>query len=175
MTTKTKAKVGRPSVYTKALGNRLCQRIADGESLRAICGADDMPAKSTVLAWLLDGEHKEFSDQYARAREIQAELLADEVMDISDDGTNDWMERATKKGGVEIVFDHEHVQRSKLRVDSRKWYLSKVLPKKFGERAALEVSNPNGGPVAVMPIPTFATAKEFAEWVRSQQPPSGKR
>ena len=104
-----KRKVGRPTLYSKDLGNKICFRLADGESMNAICKDKEMPARYTVIRWSLDQDH-EFSDKYAIARKIQAELLADEIFDISDD--------------VE-----EDVNRSRLKVDSRKWYLSRIVPR----------------------------------------------
>lgn len=135
--------VGRPSDYTPELAANICNRLADGESLRAVCAADGMPDKSTVFRWLAARE--DFRDQYARAREAQADHLADEIIEISDDGTNDWMERrseAEKGAGVQTgwVLNGEHVQRSRLRVDARKWFASKVAPKKYGDRIETEHS-----------------------------------
>src|SRR4051794_12935835 len=83
--------MGRDSTYTPELAAEICVRIADGESLRAICNDLHMPGKATVLRWLHDDE--EFRDQYARARESQAEGFADDLIEISDNGSNDWMER----------------------------------------------------------------------------------
>lgn len=92
-----------------------------------------MPAKSTVMKWLT--LHPEFVDQYARAREAQADHFAEEILEISDDGSNDWMERRNDDGDVvAVVADHEHISRSKLRVDSRKWLMSKLAPKKYGDK-----------------------------------------
>jgi terminase small subunit-like protein len=82
----------------------------------------------------------------ARARELQAELWADEILEIADDGTNDWVER--KRCGVDITeFDREHVMRSSLRVDSRKWLLARLLPKKYGDKVQAEHSGPGGAPL----------------------------
>src|SRR6478735_3007312 len=89
---------GRPSEYTKEIASEILARIAAGESLRAICEPDEMPAASTVCLWVVDNREG-FAEQYARARKLQAELLADELFDISDDGTNDWMEKRDKEGG----------------------------------------------------------------------------
>jgi hypothetical protein len=80
-----------------------------------------------------------FREQYARARESQADYYAEEIIQISDDGTNDWMERrseAEKGAGVDTgwVLNGEHVQRSRLRVDARKWYAGKLAPKKYGDK-----------------------------------------
>ena len=90
-----------------------------------------MPDKSTVLRWLRDKE--EFRAQYARARQNQAEVFAEEILDIADDGRNDWEEREGR-GGKYIALNREAIERSKLRVDARKWVMSKLLPKKYGDK-----------------------------------------
>jgi hypothetical protein len=120
--------MGRLTEYTPELAKEICSRISTGESLRSICAPDYMPAVSTVCLWNLE-DRNGFAEQYARARKAQAELLADELLDIADDGSNDFME--TKHGPV---VDQENINRSRLRVDTRKWYLSKVLPKIYGDK-----------------------------------------
>ena len=110
-------KRGRPSSYTDALAVKICRRIAEGESLRKVCLDSDMPDKMTVLRWLANFEEKaEFRAQYARAREMQADALFDEALEIADDASGDW---TTTEDGKKVL-DHEHVQRSRLRVDTRK-------------------------------------------------------
>src|SRR5690606_532057 len=94
----TKKTAGRPSDYSEALVDAICERIANGESLRSICSDDDMPSKTSVFNWL--AKHPEFLTKYARAREVQAEALADEMIDIADNGTNDWMEKRNADGAV---------------------------------------------------------------------------
>jgi hypothetical protein len=143
-------KLGRPSSYTPEIGEKICARLIDGESLRAICRDEDMPDRQTVTNWLIKDET--FFGQYTRAREAQADCLVDEILEISDDGRNDWMERrseAEKGAGVESgwVLNGEHVQRSRLRVDTRKWFASKVFPKRYGDK--VEHSGPEGGPIVV--------------------------
>lgn len=128
---------GRPSKFTEKLGAEICQRLADGESLRAICRDEHMPSESTVRAWALELDTP-FSAQYAKARDLQAQRWSDELLDIADDGTNDWMERQGKDGEPALVVNGEAIARSRLRVDTRKWLLSKVLPKKYGERVVNE-------------------------------------
>lgn len=120
--------MARPGEYSAEVVNTICARIAEGNSLRKICAADDMPGLSTVFKWL--NEHPEFVEQYARAREQQAEHFADELVEIADDLTGD-------------------AQRDRLRVDTRKWVASKLKPKKFGETTKHEHSGPNGSPVTV--------------------------
>lgn len=127
--------VGRPTSYNHEIADKICEAISDGKSLREICAADDMPAKAVVFRWL--AAHKEFSDQYARAREEQAETLADEIVSIADEAT------ATIKaqdGLTEVVFDSTAVARNRLRVESRKWVASKLKPKKYGDKIQQELS-----------------------------------
>lgn len=135
---------GRPSVYTEAIAAEICARLSAGETLRQICRSEHMPDERTVRGWVLD-DREGFSPRYARAREMQFEAWADEITEISDDGTNDWMERESKDGSSQTVLNGEHVQRSRLRVDSRKWLLSKLKPERYGDK--LQHSGPGGGPV----------------------------
>lgn len=127
--------MARPTIYTEELALNICAKLADGESLRVICMAEEMPNASTVHAWVLE-DKEGFSKKYARARDIQAENMFDEILEISDDGSNDYM-TITKGRETYNVEDREVTTRSRLRVDSRKWYLSKVLPKKFGDKLDL--------------------------------------
>lgn len=141
--------VGRPSSFTEEIANRICDRIVAGDSLRTVCAAEDMPAPSTVFLWL--SKNKEFSEQYARAREAQADALFDEVLDIADDGTNDWMERHSKDGkSLGWALNGEAVRRSQLRVDARKWMAGKLQPKKYGERLDLNHSGSIARPLSEM-------------------------
>lgn len=141
--------MGRHSDFTQQLADQICERIADGESLRSICEEDEMPNKATVFRWL--AANKEFCDQYARARETQADSLFDEILAIADDGHNDWMLR--KHGDDERwVENGEVLRRSSLRVDARKWMAGKLRPKKYGDKVTQEHTGPDGGPVAIQQI-----------------------
>jgi hypothetical protein len=130
-------KLGRPSSFSQAVADAICVKLADGMSLREICRDDAMPDKSTVLRWLASPDHADFRDQYARAREAQADHMADEILEIADDGTNDWMERQHGDDDPVEVPNHEHINRSRLRVDARKWLMAKMAPKKYGEKLEL--------------------------------------
>jgi hypothetical protein len=99
-----------------------------------------------VFRWLESNDA--FREQYARAREAQADTLADEILEISDDGSNDWMQRTGKDQEPAWQLNGEHVQRSRLRVDSRKWFASKVAPKKYGDK--LEVAGDRENPLTVI-------------------------
>lgn len=101
--------------------------------MRTVCKADDMPAMSTVFKWLR--EHPSFSEQYTKAKEESADALVEEMLDIADDGTNDWMEIHDKEGAaVGYKVNGEAVQRSRLRVETRKWIAAKLKPKKYSEK-----------------------------------------
>lgn len=134
--------MSRPTIYTDDLAQEICARLMDGESLRKICADESMPCRLTVCRWLADEErHAEFCNQYMRARQIQAEIQADEMIDIADDGSNDWM--AKLGGDGEVVgwaLNGEHVQRSKLRIETRRWNAEKLLPKKYGNKQQIEHS-----------------------------------
>jgi hypothetical protein len=97
------------------------------------------------MRWL--AEHQEFRDQYARAREAQADYWAEEIVEIADDGTNDYVDRQNKDGSTYETVNSEHINRSRLRVDTRKWLMARMAPKKYGDRITQEVSGPNGGPI----------------------------
>lgn len=139
--------MARPSDYTLEIAMTICERLVEGESLRAICREDAMPGLSTVFRWL--ESHEPFREQYARAREMQAEGFADELTEIADDARNDWMNRALKGGDTERVIDSEHITRSRLRVDTRKWIASKLLPKKYGDKLETTHQGPGGGPIVI--------------------------
>lgn len=123
--------VGRPSDYTQELADKICAKLAQGESLRTVCKEEEMPSVVTVFSWMR--KHEEFLNQYTRAKEESADALSDEMLDIADDGSNDWME-VHKGGYTATLVDQEAVQRSKLRVETRKWIASKLKPKKYGDK-----------------------------------------
>ena len=139
---------GRPTDYNQDLSDKICERIADGESLRTICSDDDMPNKATVFRWL--AKFPAFSDQYARARDTQAETIVDEILNIADDGTNDWMERRNGDGeNIGWQENGEALRRSVLRIDARKWMAGKLKPKKYGDK--VQHTGADGeGPVQVI-------------------------
>lgn len=139
-------KRGRPSAYTAAIAAEICARLANGESLNAVCKDESMPPRTTVIEWVLD-DREGFSDKYARARRVGYELIADELLDISDDGTNDYAERENKSGETYKVVDQDHISRSRLRVDTRKWLLSKALPKIYGDKVTNEHTGKDGSPI----------------------------
>lgn len=128
--------MARPSKYSQKLADAICDLLVDGKSLRTICSTAKMPSRSTVIRWL--AENEAFRNQYARARELQADTLAEEILDIADKAV---LGERLKKDGKGKVLERQTgdmVERSKLMIDARKWYAGKLQPKKYGERVALD-------------------------------------
>lgn len=126
--------MGRPSLYSPELEDKICELISNGKSLSEICRADDMPSRETVYAW--KAANQAFSDRYARAVEDRAEHLAEEILAIADDDEGDYGFKETKDGDGESAKPcilPDNIQRARLRVDARKWIASKLFPKKWGD------------------------------------------
>jgi hypothetical protein len=126
---------GAPSLYAAELAEEICVRLEAGMSLVEVCRDPVMPHYSTVLRWV--AKHPEFRDRYARAREVQLHVMAEEIVAIADDGKNDWMERNDPENPG-FAANGEHIQRSRLRVDARKWLLSKLARDTYGDRTVNE-------------------------------------
>ena len=128
------AKKGRPSTFNQKIADEICEGLAMGYSIRTVLKPDHMPAISTFFRWMR--EHEDFQKQYARSKQEAADAMAEDLLDIVDDGTNDWM--TINKGGYEMqVVDKEAVMRSRLRADTRRWLMSKMKPKKYGDKLDL--------------------------------------
>lgn len=121
--------MARPSDYTPETADAICELLADGDSLRKICSQDGMPNKSTVFRWLAANE--EFRDQYARARESQADSYVDDITDIAD------------------TAKPEDAAVARLRIDARKWAAGKLRPKAYGDKLDLQHTGPNGGAIQI--------------------------
>ena len=119
---------------------RICALLAEGYTLRQIARELSFRSASAIVNWA--NEDAGFRERYARAMDLRCERMAEEILEISDDGSNDWMERE----GL-IVPDHENVQRSRLRVDSRKWLLGKMMPRKFGDKVTQEIAGDASAPL----------------------------
>lgn len=116
-----------------AVSERVCDELAKGRTLRAVCRDAGMPDPSTIIKWMIadvDG----FAGRYRRAREIGYHLMADELLEIADDSSND---HVVREGGNVLVPDRVNVARSRLRLETRRWLLSKALPKLYGDRLDL--------------------------------------
>ena len=150
-----KNKVGRPSSYTDKVGKYICQEIMKGRTITSICKEEGMPCLPTVFNWLnkLNNAYNEdFLKSYSQAREIQAEVMADEIKDIADNGENDTYETVNPKTGkMETKTDFDHIKRSALRVESRKWLAAHLLPRKYSDRVQLTGAE---GKDLIPPVPT---------------------
>lgn len=141
----TKKKLGRPTKYTPELAELICKRIATHAlGLKHICAMyEDMPCKDTVNEWRW--VHESFSVMYVKAKQLQAETIVDELMEIATDGSNDWMEYLEEKDDTTMGWklNGEHVQRSRLRIDTGKWLAAKLAPRIYGEKNITENHNFN--------------------------------
>lgn len=126
--------MGRPSIFDQAIADEFCANIAAGESMRTACKPAHMPARATIFNWLRTNQ--DFLDQYTRAKVESADAMLEDIFDIADDGQNDYME--TTYGDQSIYrINPEALQRSKLRVETRKWAMAKLQPKKYGDKLDL--------------------------------------
>jgi len=139
-------------VYDPIIARVILERLADGETLNEICRTPGMPKPSTVRRWDLD-DVQGFAVQYARARMLGYQAMADDLTEIMDNGHNDWMARQIAgmdeddPRRVAWQVNGEHVSRSRLRFEGRKWILSKALPKIYGDKVAL--TDADGGKLVI--------------------------
>jgi hypothetical protein len=132
---------GRPSEFTTERGTEICERLANGESLRSICRDESMPSVPTVTRWLF--KFPEFHVQYALARARQAELWADDIIAIADNPVMGTVV-TEKPTGVETRHG-DMIEHRKLQIDARKWIAARILPKKYGaqvENGLVETDKP---------------------------------
>lgn len=152
--------MAKPSVYSQEILDAICEELAKGRPMTVICR--ELAEQGTTLAprtvrdWANerdeDGKPTErgrhVSAALAAARELGEEALAEECLEIADDASNDWMERLDKEDRhIGWQLNGDHVQRSKLRIDTRLKLLAKFNPKRWGDKVSQEISGPGGGPV----------------------------
>lgn len=148
---------GRPSKHTAELAARICDRLSDGETLLAVCREEGMPSDASVRRWAMD-DVGGFSSQYTRAREIGYAKMADEILEIAN----------TPKEGVTVKQNDkgletrkgDMIEHRRLQVDTRKWLLSKALPKVYGDKIDVQ----HGGTDVL--LDALAAAGERARNVR---------
>ncbi len=127
--------MGRPSLYTVELGEQICERLMDGESLVKICSSESMPSRSTVMRW--QNSDPDFEAKCARARLMQADLMDDKILDEAN------------------ACDEDNYQAAKVRISAYQWRASKLAPKKYGDKVQAEVSGADGGPIQAAIAVTF--------------------
>lgn len=131
--------MGRPSTYTPEIAAHILKELAKGRTLRAICKEDEgMPADSTVRQWALDNAGGEFAAQYAQARDLGLDAMADELMEVADT-PKEGEKRRESLTDIEVTKG-DMLEHRRLQVDTRKWYLSKLAPKRYGDRVQHEHS-----------------------------------
>lgn len=127
--------MSRPTSYTQALADAICEKLSACGSLRAVCRQEGMPNRTTVMRWVID-DIDGFAAKYARAKDIGIDEFVDETIEIADDGTNDWMN--TERGPQ---LDSEHIQRSKIRIETRRWLAERMAPKRYGVKQGVDITN----------------------------------
>lgn len=152
-------KMGRPTKYTPAVAARICSQLAQGKSMRTVCKDSKLPSMQTVFTWLRD--KPDFLEQYEKAKDESADVLVEEILEIADDSTNDYISGLVMELDPDMrICDldenqvlllianakKEGVQRSRLRVDARKWIASKLKPRKYGDKLELG-TDPDAPPV----------------------------
>jgi len=129
--------MGVPSIYSDEIAMHITTELVEGRSLRSICRDDEgIPSVATVVKWLANPKHAEFRAQYTLAREAQADMLAEEIVDISNE-TVMGEETTTKPDGSVEVRAGDMLGHRKLQIDARKWYASKLAPKKYGDKLGI--------------------------------------
>ena len=158
---------GRPTLFSNELADTICSLLSEGLSLRAVCRKDDMPCKATVFKWLR--ENSTFSDQYARAKEEAADAMFEDIQDIADDQVgnavldDNGIPMIDAMGRPLKVVDGPAVQHAALRVNTRKWMMSKMKPKKYGEKVAHEHGGKDGNPITTVVMKPDEYKKARAE------------
>jgi hypothetical protein len=145
--------------WTNDLKDEILGRIAKGETLRQIVRGKHMPSDFEIYE--LRRADAAFALSYAQARDQQLEVWEDELIDIAENGRNDWMEREMRSGRMERTLDREHFERSRLRVDARKWIMAKRAPQRYGDAMRIESDM---GPRAIIkpePLSPAAWAEKF--------------
>lgn len=124
--------------FNQDTADKICARLAEGESLRSICRDDGMPAESTVRLWAMEDVNG-FAAQYTRARELGYLALGDEIIHIANTPLNGVKTKTNEKGEVETI-EGDMIEHRRLQVDARKWFLSKMLPKIYGDRLDIDMN-----------------------------------
>jgi hypothetical protein len=137
---------GRPSTYTEEMGDLICDKLTEGVSLRKMCMSDEFPNASTVYVWL--DRFPSFAEKYARAREAATEDMLEDLLEIADDPKLD-------------------AQEKRVRIDTRKWVMGRLKPKKYGDKSTVDVGNKEGETLKVdSNIDTVALTAQLAKALR---------
>ena len=150
--TKPKKPIGRPSISTETLAAKICQRIADGESIRAICSDPDMPSTTAIFRWIANGKYDGFRQLYEASMQIRLETLGDGLIELAD---------APIERNAAGAIDSAAVQMRRLQIETRRWILSKLLPRKYGDRMGLDHQGEGFNLTVVTGVPeSFASLEQ---------------
>ena len=140
---------GRPSTYTEEMGNLICDKLTEGVSLRKLCMQPEFPTASTVYVWL--DRFPEFAERYVRAREAATEDMLEDILEIADHPELDPQEK-------------------RVRIDTRKWAMGKLKPKKYGDKQTVDVGNKDGETLKVdSNVDTAALTLQLAAALREAE------
>jgi hypothetical protein len=129
--------------YTAEIEDLILGELKSGRTLTDICHDPDMPHVRSVHNWLAE-DRDGFAARYKKAREIGCDTMADDMVDIADDRSGDWIVRTNKDGTTDAILDSERVSRARLRFEARRWRLSKMLPRTYGDRLDLNAKHDSG-------------------------------
>lgn len=146
--------------YDREIGDRVCSQLAIGKSLHVACLRVGYVQPETIMKWIR--ERPEFRQMYLIAKRESADFLAEEILDIADDARNDYMASLAGDDVAAYKFHGEHIQRSKLRVDVRKWMAARLDPKRFGEKLQ------HAGVSDLPPVQTAVLTKEDYQDLRRE-------
>jgi hypothetical protein len=150
--TKPKKPNGRPTIFTEILAAKICQRIADGESIRAICSDSDMPSTTAIFRWIANGKYDGFRQLYESSMQIRLETLGDGLIELAD---------APIERNAAGAIDSAAVQMRRLQIETRRWILSKLLPRKYGDRMGLDHQGEGFNLTVVTGVPeSFASLEQ---------------
>jgi hypothetical protein len=135
-------KVGRPSLYSDRIAQQICELIAEGESLRSICERHGFPSRTVVRDWLVTRE--DFRAKYARAREEQADVMDEKILDVADSCTP------------------ETAQADRVKIAAYQWRAAKLKPKVYGDKVMSEISGPDGAPIETLAMTPDEAARKAA-------------
>lgn len=138
------------TTYTDKIGDEICNRISNGESLRSVCSTKGMPDKATVFRWLATNDT--FRDHYARAREAQADALFDEIVDIANTPVMGKKEKYDADGKLIESSTGDMIEHRRLQIDARKWVAAKLRPKVYGDKLDVDITGALDFVVSAKPV-----------------------
>lgn len=138
----------RATVFNQKIANEILARIANGQSVRLICEKAPSPTRTTFYKWIRENE--QFRKDYEQAIELRSDHIAEEILQIADDRTDDYVQELGDNGLPVFIQNNVKVQRDRLRIDSRKWLLAKMSPKKYGDHLKVDADNNHSGAIKIV-------------------------